>query len=106
MFLFFIFTITSNILKILYKSDIDAYYAGYYHSLEHSIHEPEMGEYKHRMLLNRLQIHYENKALMDSLLDPKISSNKKLAKINNPIKIDALDIKKGGLFNDWKFEDF
>lgn len=102
MYLYLLSAIACNILKILYKSDMEAYHAGYYHSLEQSIQEPEMSEHQRSLLLNRLQVHYENKARMDFLLDPQNALHEKMAKIE-PEKRIPLDLTKGGLFNDWWF---
>ena len=97
MLLYLILAITSNIMRIIYKSDIDCYNAGYYHSFEQSIYDQSR-----QILLNRIQINYEKKMLLDFILDSKNSNNDKVD-IISPLSStpQITKISNGGLYNDW-----
>jgi hypothetical protein len=111
-------------MKILFKYDMDAYHAGYYHSYEQSINQKEMSEFQKTILLNKLHLHYMKKDLLDYLSfrtkDPQNTMEFYERIIKNHHfyqKMDCLEeiteyrsflplkteIKKGGLYKDWDF---
>lgn len=110
MFFFIIYALSTSVMKIVYKYDMEAYNGGYYHSYKQSMFEKEMDDNTKKNLLNKIHSDLQKKELLDSLLDPSINNNEKyFYSINNNEKntinkYGIFDINKGGLTKDWDFD--
>ena len=110
MFSFIIYALSTSVMKIVFISDIDSYKGGYYHSYKQSMFEKEMDDKTKTNLLNKVHLDFQKKELLDFLLVPSISNNVKYIhsiKYNDKSTFNnygIVDIKKGGLTNDWDFD--
>ena len=125
MFLFHIFMLTCNVMKVVYKYDMDSYNGGYFHSYQQKINENEFTDDQKMKLLNKIHIQFEKKDLLDYLLletkkkDNSIEFYNRIVRnkltrpisffTNGNIDIDCvssgtIELKNGGLYNDWDFK--
>lgn len=105
--LIFFLLSTSNIMKINVKKDIEFYDAGYYHSVDHPFKEEELNETQNLKLMNKINLFYEKKDLLDYLHNKNENIHDKLikcVKFDNDFNYNkyGITITNGGLLDDWK----
>lgn len=93
-------------MKISLNLDSDIYNTGYYHSYIHPYGEKEMDDFTKINILNKINLNYEKKDLINYLLNPLESTHDKIIKClknENDFNYNkyGVTITNGGLLDDW-----